>query len=206
MIHFFTSMFQSLLSFLLLYKYWGLFLVAFLSSVALPIPASTALAAAGGFASQGFLNIYGVLGVTLLGSIMGDMFDYILARKYGEIFLDRSIFFRHLLHSSSYHKVEDYILDFAPSLIFFSRFLTELSPITNLLAGLSRVSYKTFFFCALLGEIVYTLLYGITGFFLGSQWQNNISFILKAGVIMLSIGIVVNLMQILLYKRRTKTN
>jgi membrane protein DedA with SNARE-associated domain len=202
MITFFISFFQYLLSFLLLYKYWGLFTVALISSIALPIPASVALSAAGGFASQGYLNIYAVLGVTLLGSIVGDLFGYFLARQYGEKILNKFAPFRRLMRSSAYHKVEDYIIDFAPSLIFFSRFLTELSPATNILAGLSKVSVKSFFIFALLGEITYTILYGLTGFFLGSQWQNNISFITLAGLIMLSLGITINLVQVLLYKRR----
>lgn len=201
-----SSWFQYLLSFLLLYKYLGLFVIAFISSVALPIPASVALSAAGGFASQGYLNIYAVLGVTLLGSIMGDMLGYILARRYGEKILDKIIFFRHLLHSSAYYKFKNYIDDFAPSLIFFSRFLTELSPITNILAGLTEVTYKSFFIFALLGEIAYTLLYGMTGFLLGSEWENNVSFIIKAGVIMISLGVTVNLIQVLLYKRRRRDN
>jgi membrane-associated protein len=205
MITFFTSLFQSLLSFLLLYKYWGLFAMAFFSSVVLPIPASATLSAAGGFAAQGYLNIFAVLGVTLLGSICGDMLDFIVARKYGEKILDRIIFFRHLIKSKSYNKVENYISEFAPSLIFFSRFLTELSPATNILAGLTRkISYKSFFLFALLGETVYTLLYGLTGFYLGDQWQNNIFFILKFGVIVLSIGVIFNLAQVLLYRRRRK--
>ncbi|MFZ1020118.1 MAG: hypothetical protein WAN61_04015, partial [Minisyncoccia bacterium] len=99
----------------------------------------------------------------------------------------------------------DYIVDFAPSLIFFSRFLTELSPAANILAGLSKVSAKTFFIFAAFGEIVYTLLFGLTGFFLGKEWEDNISFILKAGLIMLSLGVTVNLIQVLLYRRRRKT-
>jgi len=204
MVALFTSWFQYLFSFLLLYKYLGLFVVAFVSSVALPIPASVALSAAGGFASQGYLNIYAVLGVTLLGSIMGDMFGFVLAKTYGEKILDKIVFFRHLLHSSAYYKFKNYIDDFAPSLIFFSRFLTELSPVTNILAGLTEVSYKSFFIFALLGEIAYTILYGMAGFFLGSEWQNNISFIIKAGVIILSIGVTLNLIQVLLYKGRKK--
>jgi membrane protein DedA with SNARE-associated domain len=199
---FLSSLFQHILSFLLLYKYFGLFIVAFASSVALPIPASATLAAAGGFASQGFLNIYAVLGITLFGSITGDMLDYILARKYGEKVLNRFVFFRRLIRSKAYHNVENYIVDFAPSLIFFSRFLTELSPATNLLAGLSKVSYKSFFMFALLGEATYTVLYGMAGYFLGAQWQNNISFVLEAGGIILSIGIAVNLIQVLLYRHR----
>jgi membrane protein DedA with SNARE-associated domain len=174
------------------------------SSIALPIPASTALAAAGGYASQGYMNIYAVLSITLLGSITGDLVGYILARKYGEKVLSKFVFFRRILHSNSYHKVEDYIIDFAPSLIFFSRFLTELSPATNILAGMSKVSFKRFFTFALLGEIIYTVMYGMTGFFLGSEWDDNISFFIKAGAIMLSLGIAVNLIQVLLYKKRTK--
>jgi membrane protein DedA with SNARE-associated domain len=196
--------FQYLLSFLLLYKYFGLFIVALFSSIALPIPASTALAAAGGFASQGYMNIYAVLGVTLLGSIIGDLIGYVLALKYGEKVLNKFVFFRHIIHSESFHKVEDYIVDFAPSLIFFSRFLTELSPATNIMAGISKVSFKKFFTFALLGEIIYTLMYGMTGFFLGSEWEDNISFFLKAGAIILMLGITVNLIQVLLYKKRTR--
>ena len=204
MTNFLSPFFQYLLTFLLLYKYFGLFIIALVSSIALPIPASTALAAAGGYASQGYMNIYAVLAVTLFGSITGDIVGYILARRYGEKVLNKFVFFRHILHSNSYHKVEDYIVDFAPSLIFFSRFLTELSPATNILAGLSKVSWKTFFTFALLGEIIYTIMYGLTGFFLGSEWEDNLAFFLKAGAIMLSLGIAVNLIQVLLYKKRTK--
>jgi membrane protein DedA with SNARE-associated domain len=198
--------FQYLLSFLFLYKYFGLFVVALLSSIALPIPASTVLAAAGGFASQGYFNIYLVLGITLLGSMTGNIIGYILAKKYGEKILSRFVFFRHILQSKSFHEIEDYIVDFAPSLIFFSRFLTELSPATNLMAGISKVSWKTFFTFALFGEIAYTIMYGMTGFYLGSEWQNNLSFFLKAGVIVFALGVGVNLIQILLYKKRTRKN
>jgi membrane protein DedA with SNARE-associated domain len=169
-----------------------------------PIPASVALSAAAGFASQGYLNIYAVLIVTFVGSIIGDLFGYVLAREYGEKFLDQFIFFRRLMKSNSYRRVEDYIVDFAPSLIFFSRFLTELSPAANILSGLSKVSYKTFLIFAAFGEIVYTLLFGLTGFFLGREWEDNISFLLKAGLVLLSLGIAVNLIQVLLYRRRRK--
>lgn len=195
---------QYLFSFLLLYKYFGLFIIALVSSIALPIPASVILSAAGGYASLGYLNIYAVLGVTFLGSIMGDMIGYFLALRYGEEFLNRFVFFRRLMKSSSYKKVENYIIDFAPSLIFFSRFLTELSPVTNILAGLSRVSIRSFLIYASLGEIIYTILYGMTGFLLGSEWQDNISFLFKAGAIILLLGIMVNLIQVLLYKNRVK--
>jgi len=202
----FTSLFHSLLTFLLLYRYWGLFLIALVSSIAIPIPASAGLSAAGAFASQGYLNIYAVLSVTLLGSMLGDLFGFFVARYYGEKVLNKFIFFRHIMKSTSYHKFENYIKDFAPSLVFFSRFLTELSPATNILAGLSKVSKKTFITFALLGEISYTLLYGMAGYFLGSQWEDNFSFLFRAGLIVLSLGITMNLIQVLLYRKRMKNS
>lgn len=201
---FLATSFQAILSFLLIYKYAALFVIAFASSVALPIPASAALAAAGGFSSQGFMDIYLVLIVTCLGSIAGDMLGFGIARRYGEEFLHKIIFVRHIMRSKSYHRVRDYLNDFAPSLIFFSRFLTEVSPITNIMSGLTNVSTKTFFIFALLGEAAYTLIYGLAGFFLGSQWENNINFIYKAGYIMLAIGLTINLVNVLMYKMRKK--
>ena len=200
---FLLSMFNYLFSFLLLYKYWGLFLVAFLSSVVLPLPASAALSAAGGFASQGYLNIYAVMIVTTMGSVMGDMLDYFLASIYGEKVLQRSIFFKHLMRSKSYKKVQNYIVDFAPSLVFFSRFMAGISPATNILAGLTEeISAWYFLILIIVGETAYTLIYALTGFFLGNAWQNNIYFIAKFGAVVLSIGILLNLIQIWLYRRR----
>ena len=201
MFTFLNLIFAPLLSFLLLYKYIGLFAIALLSSIALPIPASASLAAAGGFASHGFLNIYAVLGVTLLGSIVGDFIGYFVAWKYGEGLLNKIRFIRRILQSKGYGRVSKYIDDFAPSLIFFSRFLTELSPATNILAGLAKVPMKTFIISAFLGELVYTLVYGLIGFFLGSQWENNVTFIYKFGYIMLVLGLVINLGHVLMYKR-----
>lgn len=171
----------------------------------LPImPASTALSIAGGFAAQGYMNIYVVLLVSFLGSVFGNVFGYFLVRKYGKKILSKFSFFRKIMRSSAYDKVQDYVDNFAPSIVFFSRFLTELTPLTNTLAALSypKVSFKSFFIFSVLGEIAYVILYGMAGFWLGSQWQNNIAFMIKAGLILFSLGIGTNLIQVAIYKKR----
>ncbi len=158
------TFFGSLLTLLLLYKYVGLFLIAFVAAFAVPIPASTTLAAAGAFASQGYLSLGGVLLVAFLGNIAGDAAGFLIARFYGEKAL-HAIGLGRVLRSLPYRKVKKYIIEFPQSLIYFTRFLTQFGPAVNILSGLSQVPYRTFFIFDFLGEASYVLLYGLTGFF-----------------------------------------
>ncbi len=190
-------------SYLLLYKYAALFLIAFVAALILPLPASTTLAAAGAFAYQGYLNIVYVLLVALAANIAGDTAGYLLARYYGEEVLAK-IGFRRLLKSHGYAKFKDYMLDYPQSVIYFSRFLAGIGPAVNLLSGLAKVPYKTYFFFEVLGEVSYVLLFGAVGYFLGSQWENNLGFFTKAGFVMLGIGLIINLTHIILYKKRNR--
>lgn len=191
------------LSFLLLYKYMALFLVAFTAAFLIPIPASSVLAASGAFAYQGYLNIYIVLIVALAGNIAGDTLGYLLARYYGEKLLTKAGF-RRLLKSSSYEKIKNYIVDFPQSLIYFSRFLIELGPAVNILSGLSEVPPKTYFLFEVLGEASYVFIYGMIGYLLGTQWENNVGFLAKITLVILPLGLIINLSQIFLFNKRRK--
>lgn len=198
-----SSFLDSFLTFLLLYKYAALFLIAFTAALALPLPASTTLAAAGAFASQGYLNLYAVLLVALAANVAGDITGYLLARRYGEEIL-RKIGFRRLLRSSAYHRFRDYLLDFPQSVVYVTRFLTEVGPAVNLLSGLARIPYRTFFTFDVLGEASYVLLYGLVGYFLGSQWESSLGFLARAVLMIVSVGVTINVIQILLYRARHK--
>src|ERR1700733_588887 len=79
-----SAFFQNILGFLLVYKYVALFLVAFSSSLGIPLPAGSSTMASAAFASQGYLNIFGVLVVGALGNILGDFAMYGLSKRYGK--------------------------------------------------------------------------------------------------------------------------
>lgn len=194
---------DSLLSFLLLYKYVALFCTSFLAAFLLPLPSSSILAAAGAFASQGYFSLTAVLLVAFVGNIGGDITGYLLSRRYGEELLGK-IGFKKILHSDRYHSLESYIIDFSYSLIFFSRFLVQIGPSVNILSGLARVPYRTFFVIAVIGEIFYVLLYGLVGYSLGSAWENNIGFMTEAGLTVLSLGVVIALIQYGLFRFRRR--
>ena len=191
------------LSFLLLYKYLAIFLVSFAAAFAIPIPASTLLVAAGAFAYQDFLSYPLVIIVALVANVAGDALGFLLARRYGETALLK-IGLGRLLRSKHYHRFSTYIHDFPQSLIFISRFVTELGPMVNLIAGLTKVRPLTFFIFDVLGETGYVLYNVFLGYALGSEWENNIGFLVKAFFTVLPFVIIINLIQIYLYKIRTK--
>ncbi len=191
----------SFLSFLLLYKYTALFVVSFFAAFLLPLPSSSTLAGSGAFASQGYFSLAMVLFVALLGNIGGDLAGYFLARRYGEEFM-RKIGFKKVFSSRYYKSVVDYLTGAPHSLIFFSRFLPEVGPAVNILAGITGVPVRTFLVVDIIGEVSYVLLYGLVGFFMGSGWENNMSFLVEGGMVMLSLGIVMALIQYLLFRAR----
>ena len=195
------SYLNAFLSFLVVYKYVGLFVISFVAALAIPIPTSTTLAAAGAFSVQGYFSLPLVLLTALAGNVAGDTVGYFAARRYGE----RTLIFiglRRVISSPRYANLKEYVRDYPGSLIFFTRFLTEVGPTVNVLSGLAGVPYRTFFIFDLLGETSYVLLYGLAGYFLGGQWENNVWFLAKGGLVMFLLGVTVNLMNVLLYRKR----
>lgn len=182
------------LSFLLFYKYVAIFLIAFLSALALPLPSSTTLAAAGAFASQKYLDLPTVLIVAIIGNVLGDACGYYLARRFGIIVLNHLGLSR-ATRSKNYRKVERYIVDHPGLLIFFTRFTTTIGPIVNTLAGLSQMAPKKYFFYDVLGESLYVLLYTLFGFIVGLAWVENFDLITETSLIILLTGVIVGLAQ-----------
>lgn len=197
-----TNFFGALFSFILLYKYTALFCIALLGALAVPVPATTTLAAASAFASQGYLSFPAVLALAWLGNVVGDLTGYLLVRRYGESLLERTAL-RKLIHSSKYNQVKDYILRFPQTLICVSRFLSVLGPVVNLLAGLSEVPVRTFVLFDLAGEASYVVLYGFLGYTLGAQWDNSLGFFFRSALVLLPIAVAINLLQVLFYRRRS---
>ncbi len=197
------SIFGDLLSFLLLYKYFALFMVSFLAAFLLPLPSSSSLAAAGAFAVQGYMNIYLVFLVALIGNVLGDLAGYMLGRHYGEEILHK-IGFKHILESKYYHASREYMNKYSYSLIFISRFLTGVGPSVSIFAGIMKMPYKKFLAVDIPSEICYVSLYALIGYLLGNQWEDNIWFVIEASLVVFSFGGIIALIQYKMFKRRTK--
>lgn len=160
------------LSLLLLYKYAALFLITFLASVLLPLPASALLLAAGAFAFQGYFNFGEVIAAGFLGAVTGDSTGYFLARAWGKEVLEK-IGFRRLIHSSRFSEMENDFSRHASTFVFLTRFLvTWLGSIINIISGLTEFSVKKFLFFDITGEFIYALLFAGIGYVFADAWQS----------------------------------
>ncbi len=184
---------QTILPYILLYKYWALFIVTFLSSLAIPIPAGTLLVASSAFASQGYFNIIIVLVVVIVANIIGDNICFWISRLYGRRIFERFSFTRKVLDSKNFRLIEAKIKQRPGFVIFISRFEAIATLSVNIVCGLSGVSYQRYMVFEAIGAVGDALLYGMVGYIFGDSWEavNNLIGNFSIIVFVVLIGCVI---------------
>lgn len=162
---------QAIIPYILLYKYWALFITTFLASFALPIPAGTLLIASAAFASQGYFNIATIFIVVLIANIAGDNLSYWFARLYGKRILSRIPFIQKILVSKNFTLIEKSINRHPGLIIIISRFEVLSTLTINLICGLGHTSYKKFLKFEIIGALGSVFFYSILGYAFGDSWE-----------------------------------
>jgi len=164
-----TFIITSVLSFLLAYRYFSLFVITFFAAFIFPLPSNLSVLTAASFTNQGVFNIYFVIGIALLGNIAGDLLMYGLAYRYGKRTLEKISIFKRFFNSPKYDYYTDKVNRYAPITIIISRFVTEANPIVNIICGIVPVPFFQYLKFELIGEVLDVLVFALAGFFLGSQ-------------------------------------
>jgi membrane protein DedA with SNARE-associated domain len=162
---------QTIVPYLLLYKYVTIFTIAFGAAFIVPIPSGSILMAASAYANAGYFNIYLVIILSILGNILGDNFGYWVARKYGKEVLSR-VGFRRILESDSFKTISDKFNKHPGFIIFISRFEVLSTLSVNLLSGISKTYYKKYILHEVLGSISQVCFYSLVGYFFAENWQS----------------------------------
>jgi membrane-associated protein len=162
---------QIIIPYILLYKYWALFIVTFLASLAIPIPAGTLLIASAAFASQGYFQISTLLFIVILANVLGDNVSYWIARLYGKKILSKIPFIEKILISKNFVVVEKNINKYPGFVIILSRFEVISTLTINLICGLGKTSYKKYMIFELIGTFLSVIFYFILGYSFGDSWQ-----------------------------------
>ncbi len=162
---------QHILSFILVYRYTALFIVSFLSSLGIPLPAAASAVAAAAFASQGYLNFFWLIVVGAAGNILGDIAMYWLMRRYGKKLLVR-VGLRRLAESRILQDVEHTVTTYEAPLLIASRFQDQATLFVNIISGLGRLDFKRFALFASIGDILQIVLYVSIGTVFSNNWQD----------------------------------
>ena len=143
------------------YGGWLLAGATFLSCLALPIPASILMLAAGGFAAAGDLTLAGSAGAALAGAVAGDQAGFVAGRVGGSGLLARLG-----ARAAPVGKAVELLARRGGVAVFLSRWLfSALGPYVNVAAGAAGQGWARFTLWGVAGEAVWVAVY------VGAGWS-----------------------------------
>lgn len=147
------------------YGLWLVGLATFASCLAVPLPTSTLLLAAGGFAAVGDLSLLSLALVALGGAVAGDQAGYFGARWFGASLIESWA-----KRAPPLARAKDLLAQRGGATVFFSRWLmSALGPYVNLAAGAAGQPWPRFTLWGVLGEGIWVGVYlGLGYAFIGN--------------------------------------
>lgn len=148
---------------------WLLAVITFLSCLALPVPSSLAMLAAGAFVAVGDLSAPMVVGAALVGAVAGDQTGYAIGRRSEAMM--RSLARRSGL-GGQIGAARGYLARRGGWAVFLSRWLfSPLGPYVNFVAGAAGVTWLRFSLASIAGESLWVTLYTGLGWAFGTQLE-----------------------------------
>ncbi|OYU19002.1 MAG: DedA family protein [Rhodobacteraceae bacterium PARR1] len=183
-------------TFLALVPDWGALIVGLanlLACMALPIPASLVMLAAGAFIATGDLAPATVWTAAILGAVLGDQIGYGIGRLGLTRLAGR--FASHRRAARMGHKAARWLDHRRIPALFLSRWLVSaLGPYINLAAGATRMRWLDFTLPAVAGELVWCSIYLGLGWGFARDIEDigetlgNLAFAASAGVVAVLLG------------------
>jgi membrane protein DedA with SNARE-associated domain len=152
------------------YGYVLVFIVAFLNNLGVPLPGETILLGAGFVLAKTADSLWQPVVAGTMACILGGLIAFGLGRRLGHARLEKI----HWLHLTPERMQwpEQFFKRHGAKTVFIARFIFLFPPVVvNLLAGMSKMRWRTFLFYNVTGSAAYTTTYILIGYFLGKQWK-----------------------------------
>lgn len=168
------------------YGYLLVFGAVLLENAGIPSPGHTVMLAGGALAQQGHLSLPLVIATGAFAAILGDNAGYLMGRRGGRTLLLK-YGKRFWITPERLAKAERFFEVHGAKAVFLARFVTGLQTVGALLAGASRMHWRTFFLWNLLGAITWATIYALLGYAFGASWSLLENWIGHAGLFLLAI-------------------
>jgi membrane protein DedA with SNARE-associated domain len=188
---------ETLVSYMGELGYLGIFIFMFIESTFFPFPSEIIMIPAGYLAYQGDMNIYIVILLGILGSLLGALLNYYLAMTFGKSFILRygKYFF---IKEETLIKLEKFFKKHGEISTFTGRLIPGIRQLISLPAGLAKMNIAKFSFFTALGAGIWVIILVLIGYFVGAN-QALISEYLKSITFITLISIVVLIPFYMLY-------
>jgi membrane-associated protein len=170
-------------------SYFGLFAIVFAETgllVGFFLPGDSLLITAGIVAAEGFVKLPWVMLACTVAALLGDSTGYWIGRKLGPMVFNRPE--NRFLDPRHIDRAKAYFDKYGAKTFIIARFIPVVRTITPTMAGVSRISYKTFLIYSLLASVIWGCGLPLAGFLLGKSIPDLEKYILFiiAGVILVS--------------------
>ncbi len=144
------------------------FAVVLAEQIGLPLPAVPILLVAGALAGAGKIDLTGVIVLSVIACMAGDLFWYELGRRQGRRALN--LLCRVSLEPDScVRRTEIFFTRHGVGSLVLAKFIPGLSTLAPALAGLFRISMQRFLLFNGLGAVLWTLAFVLPGYLLSDQ-------------------------------------
>jgi len=148
--------------------YLGIFIMTFLESTVMPIPAEVTMVPAGYLIYQGQMHFWYVFIASILGTVCGSLVNYYIAMRFGRpLMLRFGKFF--LLTEKKIDKLDRFFEKHGEISTFTGRLIPGLRHFISLPAGLTRMNVKKFCFYTALGGSIWMLVLIGVGYWIGGN-------------------------------------
>lgn len=171
-------------------SYLGVFIIALLANMVIPVPEEITLLTLGYLSATGAFHVVLIIPIIMLGLFASDCILYALSYR-GSKFIKK--FYDKIFHDTDMLDMSGKSLE---RTILFSRFLAYLRFLAPFLSGYHKFTFKRFFQLEMMSLVIYVTLYIMLGYFLRNQLErmftgiNTIEHVLAIIGILLLIGIV----------------
>ena len=150
--------------------------------------------------NQNYLNLWILIGVTFAGAIIGDSVGYSFGHRIGRRIFTKpdSRFFK----KENLEKAERFYEKYGVKTIIIARFVPIIRTFAPIVAGVGKMSYKTFFSFNVIGGALWSLIIPIAGFYLYKLIPNVDKYLLLIIILIILVSAIPALTEI--FKERKK--
>lgn len=158
---------------------------------------------AGYLSAQGNMNLWVAIAMGTLGSLLGALFNYWIAARFGRPFLER--YGKYLFVSEeTLKKAERFFLKHGHISTFIGRLLPGIRQYISLPAGLARMNLPTFCTFTALGAGIWTAILAWVGYWVGYNQELVTQYLRSISVTLIAACAVI--IALYLHRLRKKKN
>ncbi len=183
--------------------YPGIITLMFLESSFFPFPSEVVIPPAGYLASNGTMNLWLVIASGISGSLLGAIFNYWLAIKFGRPFFEK--YGNYLfIKEKSLDKADRFFSRHGHISTFTGRLLPVIRQYISLPAGLARMDFFLFCLFTALGAGIWVAILAYIGYLFGNNQELVLSHVSHISYVLLISCIALIIIYAWVYNKRAK--